>query len=273
MCTATAILDAPDDVADDLRAQGARVGCFHLDSNMQMLLGARRIARYLREQHIDLVHAHLPVAGVVARLAGRWAGVPVVYTEHCPIESYHPLVRRLGLLTWKWQERVIAISDDVADSIRMHAGDSVPVQMVWNRVNTVRLSPVHDDGCEVRSVIGIPAEVPVIGTVAVFRDTPQKRLDVWLQAAQKIREAVPEAHFLLVGDGSLRDRLQAQAGALGLSGAVHFAGRQSNVRPYLAAMDVFLMSSAYEGFGLAPVEAMAMEVAVVATDVEGCEKS
>ena len=44
----------PDDVADDLRAQGARVGCFHLDSNMQMLLGARRIARYLREQHIDL---------------------------------------------------------------------------------------------------------------------------------------------------------------------------------------------------------------------------
>ena len=143
------------------------------------------------------------------------------------------------------------------------------MQMVWNGVNTVRLSPVHDDGCEVRSVIGIPAEVPVIGTVAVFRDTPQKRLDVWLQAAQKIREAVPEAHFLLVGDGSLRDRLQAQAGALGLSGAVHFAGRQSNVRPYLAAMDVFLMSSAYEGFGLAPVEAMAMEVAVVATDVEG----
>lgn len=259
----------PDDVAADLRVQRARVHCFHIDGNLQMLIGARRIARYLQEQDIDIVHAHLPVAGVVARLAGRLAEVPVVYTEHCPIESYHPLVRGLGLLTWRWQERVVAISEDVADSIRANAGEAVPVQTVWNGVNTKRFSSDQEDGRAVRSALGIPSEAPVIGTVAVFRDTPQKRLDVWLEVAQKVRAEVPGAQFILVGDGSLRGRLEGQAEILGLGDVAHFVGRQSDVRPYLAAMDVFLMSSAYEGFGLAPVEAMAMEVAVVATDVEG----
>lgn len=257
----------PDDVVADLRAQGARVDCFHLDGNVGMLLGARRVARYLREHEVDLVHAHLPVAGVVARLAGKLAGVPVVYTEHAPVSSYHPIVRRLSNLTWQWQEWAIAISEDVADSIRAYAGKEVPVQTVWNGVNTTRFSPMHEARRTIRSSLGIPAGVPVIGTVAVFR--PEKRLDVWLEAAQKIRAEVPGAQFILVGDGSLRGRLEGQAEARGIADAVHFVGRQSDVRPYLAAMDVFLMSSAYEGFGLAPVEAMAMEVAVVATDVEG----
>src|SRR5690606_15988385 len=128
----------PDDVAADLRAQGARVDCFHLDSNLSTLLGARRVARHLREHQVDLVHAHLPVAGVVARLAGRLAAVPVVYTEHAPASSYHPLVRLLGRLTWRWQDRVVAISKDVSDSIRAHAGEVVPVRTVWNGVNTQR---------------------------------------------------------------------------------------------------------------------------------------
>ena len=105
--------------------------------------------------------------------------------------------------------------------------------------------------------------------MAVFRDTPQKRLDIWLESAGLIHNAVPRAQFLLVGDGPLRDKLEAQAIGLGLDGVAHFVGRQKDVRPYLASMDVFLISSAFEGFGIAPAEAMAMGVPVVATDVEG----
>lgn len=259
----------PGDVADDLRAQGARVDCFHLDGNLQMLLGARRVARYLREQNIDLVHAHLPMAGVVARLAGRLAGVPVVYTEHSPVERYHPLVRGLNLLTWTWQEEAIAISDDVAASMRRNARASVPIRTVLNGVNVSRFARSNVNGHSERGGLGIPEDVPVIGVVSVLRESAAKRFDVWLEAARLIREHLPEVRFLMVGDGPLREKVEQLARDKGLYDVMHFAGRQSDVRPYLAAMDVFLMSSAYEGFGIAPVEAMAMEVAVVATDVEG----
>jgi glycosyltransferase involved in cell wall biosynthesis len=112
----------PDDVAADLMALGARVETLHLDRGLTMLLGARRLARYLEAEGIDLVHAHLPLAGVVARIAGRLAKVPVVYTEHSPLHRYHPVSRRLSLLTWRWQDQVIAISDDVSASVLKHAG-------------------------------------------------------------------------------------------------------------------------------------------------------
>lgn len=259
----------PDDVVESLRAQGVRVDCFHLNGNLQMLLGARRVARYLREHGIDLVHAHLPMAGIVARLAGRMANVPVVYTEHGTPHQYHPALKRLHRLTWQWQEQVVAISDDVSESIHDHIGRRVPVETVWNGVNTSVFKPTHHQEYKVRDALGIPPDAPLVGTVAVFRDTPQKRLDVWLDAARLISDEIPGTHFLMVGDGLLRSKLEAQVAALGLVEVVHFAGRQVDVRPYLAAMDLFLMSSAYEGFGIAPVEAMAMEVAVVATNVEG----
>ena len=259
----------PDDVAEDLRRQGAQVHCFRLDGKLKMMLGARSIAEYLREENIELVHAHLPVAGVIARLVGRLASVPVVYTEHNLLEGYHPVTRRLNLLTWPWQAQVVAISDDVAASVARHAGRRVPVRTIWNGVNTARFAPECFSHQEARAQFGIPADSPLVGTVAVFRDTPQKRLDVWLEAAHAIHAAEPETHFLLVGDGPVRSELEARATEFGLANVVHFAGRQCDVRPFLAAMDIFLMSSAYEGFGIALVEAMAMEVAVVATNVEG----
>ena len=259
----------PADVANDLRAQGACVECFNLDNNVSILLGARRIARYIEEHDIKLVHAHLPLAGFVARLAGRLKRVPVVYTEHSPIERYHPIVRRLNVLSWRWQDQVFAISRDVEESIRRHCGGSVPVRTIWNGVNTDRFAPDIIERADARRRIGIPEDALVVGTVAVLRPSPAKRLDIWLDAARIVREREPRAEFVIVGDGSQREQLEARAKALGLADAVRFVGKQEDVRPYLAALDVFLMSSAYEGFGIALVEAMAMGVPVVATNVEG----
>lgn len=257
----------PDDMAEALRAQGARVDCFQLDGNLKMLLCARRVARHLREHDIDLVHAHLPMAGVVARMAGRMAGVPVVYTEHNVIESYHRYMRVLSRATWALQQRVVAISPDVEESIYRHMGRRVPVQIVFNGVNTDTFTPSSELGESARARLGIPPDVPVIGTVSVFRR--QKRLDIWLKAARRILEYEPQTKFIIVGYGNQAPAVRQLADDLGLSEAIEFVGLQRDVRPFLAAMDVFLMSSEWEGFGLAPVEAMAMKIPVVATDVQG----
>lgn len=256
-----------DALVSDLRALGAPVVCFGGRSNPAILLRARALARYLRREKIDLLHCHLPVAGIVGRLAGRMAGVPVVYTEHNKMERYHGLTRRLNVATWRWQAHAVAVSKSVADSIRAHVPKGVPLTTVDNGVDVDHFSPNAADGREVRERFGIPPDAPVVGTVAVFR--VQKRLDDWLAAAARVRAALPTAHFLLVGDGPLRGEVEGWIKAHNLNDCVHLAGLQTEVRPYVAAMDVHQMSSQFEGLPIALLEAMAMARPVVATAVGG----
>lgn len=257
-----------DALVEELRRVGATVTCFETRSNAAMLMTIFRVVRWLRREKADLVHAHLPLAGVVGRLAGRLAGVPVVYTEHNLQERYHPWTRRLNAWTWRLQDRVIAVSDEVAQSIDRHLGSRVPVDVVLNGIAVERFRPDPEARRRVRRELGIPPDVPVVvGTVAVFRS--QKRLDVWLRVAAELHSAGSPARFLLVGDGPLRRKLEATAEELGIAEVVTWTGLCSDVRPYLAAMDVYLMSSAFEGLPLALLEAMAMELPVAATAVGG----
>jgi glycosyltransferase involved in cell wall biosynthesis len=256
-----------DALAAPLRARGAEVVCFEAGSELALLLRALDVARFLRRWRPDVLHCHLPLAGVVGRLAGRLARVPVVYTEHNVMERYRPWTRRLNVATWRLQAHAIAVSREVADSIRRHAPASVPVTTIPNGIPVAAFAPDPPVGSRMRATLGIPDGVPVVGTVAVFRI--QKRLDLWLEAAARVARTDPTARFLLVGDGPLRAELEARAASLGLAGAVHFVGLQTDVRAYLAAMDVYLLSSDFEGLPLGLLEAMAAERPVVATAVGG----
>jgi len=253
------LLPAKDALVEPLRGLGSEVVCFPMRSALRLPATVLRLARYLRDSRTALVHAHLPISGVVARLAGRLAGVPVLYTEHNLHERYHPLTRRLNLWTWPLQERVVAVSGQVRESILRHAGDRVPVEVVRNGIPLDRFRPDPQ------------IDAIVVGTTAVFR--PQKRLGDWLRAARALvernRETGPGLRFLLVGDGPLRGSLERQAGELGLGDHVLWVGLRDDVRPDLAAMDVYLSSSDFEGLPLALLEAMALELPVVATAVGG----
>ncbi len=220
---------------------------------------------WLRDRGADLVHAHLPLAGVAARLAGRIAGTPVIYTEHNLQERYHPLTRRANLATWRLQKAAVAVSAEVAESIARHAPAGVPVRVVRNGIETG--PPDEAGGRAVRAALGVPPGVPLIGTVAVFRR--QKRLDHWLEAARRIADRRPDARFAIVGDGPLRPEVEASAARLGLSGRLAFPGLQEDVRPWLAALDLYLMTSEFEGLPLALLEAMAAGRAVAVTGVGG----
>ena len=256
-----------DALVPPLRAAGAEVTCFAARSAAGILLRVPAVARHLRRQRVDLVHAHLPLAGVAARLAGRLARVPVVYTEHNLLERYHPLTRAANLATWRLQRQVVAVSAEVAASIAGRTGGSVPVRVVANGVPVDRLRRDPEAAAALRRALGIPAEAPVVGQVAVFRR--QKRLDLWLDAAREIHRQVPESHFLLVGDGPLRAEVESWVAASGLGGAVHLVGLQSEIVPYLSAIDLLMISSDFEGLPLVLLEAMALERPVVSTAVGG----
>jgi L-malate glycosyltransferase len=256
-----------DAMVSSLRSQGADVICFDRRSSAGTVLAARTVAAHLRDTGVDLVHCHMPVAGIVGRIAGRLAGIPVVYSEHNLQERFHPVTRTLNLATWRWQQQVIAVSSDVAKSIESRVGLDVPVRVVLNGVDVDRFSPEAVDGSEVRTRLGIPPDAPVVGSVAVFRT--QKRLDHWIEAASHIRREIPSARFLLVGDGPLRGEVEEAVERAGLQDAFFLPGLQEEIRPYLAAMDVYLMSSQFEGLPVALLEAMAMELPPVCTTVGG----
>jgi glycosyltransferase involved in cell wall biosynthesis len=124
-------------------------------------------------------------------------------------------------------------------------------------------------GLDARRRFGIPAEAPVIGTVANLFE--RKGYEVMIEALPTIVKTSPAVHYLIVGSGdaAYEARLKAMAEALRLESRVHFAGFQQSVYPCLAAMDLYVHPALMEGFGIAVLEAMAMRKPVVATTTGG----
>jgi glycosyltransferase involved in cell wall biosynthesis len=254
----------------ELRAAGAGVTILPRHSSAAIVASAATLARHLRVVRADIVHAHLPVACVVARLACQLAGVPCVTTEHNVLERYHPATRALALSTWPLQRAVVACSAEVKASIERFVPPgrpAPPVVVVANGIAPARFVVGNDAARTIRASCGISDDAFVVGTVAVHR--AQKSLDRWLRVAAAVRASLPQARFVVVGDGPLRAALQQQAQALGLGDVVVFPGLQRDPAPWLAAMDVWLSTSTFEGLPLALLEAMAARRPVVATAVGG----
>jgi L-malate glycosyltransferase len=253
-----------------LRAAGAPVTVLKASSTWGVLARADALARHLAVSRPNVVHAHLPIASVVARLACRRAGVPCVSTEHNVLERYHPATRLLTLSTWALQDQVVACSDEVAASIARHVPASPHnplVTVVHNGVALERFVVGAEVRADVRARLGVGDDDALVGTVCVHRT--QKALERWLRVAQAVWRRRPSTRFVLVGDGPERERLETLARELGLQGVVRFVGLQADPVPWLAAMDIWLSTSDFEGLPLALLEAMAAERAVVATAVGG----
>lgn len=254
-------------LVSDLQQQGGEVTCFNSNHVANMILSIPKVSSFLKKWKADLIHCHLPMAGVVGRFAGRISAIPVVYTEHNVMERYHSWTRRANLLSWKWQDWVVAVSHEVSASIQSHAGKSIPVSVVQNGVPVNSFIFSAEKRQQIRQELGIDQDAPVVGTVAVFRT--QKDLFSWLKAAEVIRKNHRDAQFLLVGDGLLLNEVKAESVRLGLTDVARFVGLKEDVRPYLSAMDVYLNSSVFEGLPISLLEAMSIQLPIVATSVGG----
>lgn len=277
-----------DALVPRLEAAGAEVEIVAAKSSAGILASVDRLAAVIRRRRPDVVHAHLPISGVVARVACALTGTPCVYTEHNLLERYHPATLALALSTWTLQRAVIACSGEVKASIERNAFFSASMAagarrrgprlvVVQNGISAERFAPPDDDDDDARAEVdackaglGFDPDAVVVGTIAVQRT--QKALDRWLAIAAVVHRHRPQTRFVLVGDGPLRPALEAQARGLGLDGVVVFAGLQREPRPFLWAMDIFLSTSIFEGLPLALLEAMAAGRAVVATAVGGVKE-
>lgn len=287
-------------IVSELERAGIRVQLIP-SGNLGLFFQVNKVREFIRTYEIDIIHAHLPWAGILGRSVGNTLKIPIVYTEHNTWERYNDLSYWGNRISFKKQDVAIAVSNEVALSMRLNSiwdpykrGERMKLKVIQNGVNTEVFVRIKNQGpiaigagydlntiieerkasdgqyqiiADTKSSLAIPAAAPVVGIVAVFRS--QKRLWLWVEVALKILERCPETHFMLVGDGEWRRRIEAQIRKSGKGSHFHLVGVQKNVIPYLSLMDIYLSTSEFEGLPIAMLEAMSCEVPVVATSAGG----
>lgn len=225
-----------------------------------------------RQREAKILHVHGYAAADFGRLAARRVGAALVLHEHFAdpkMPAYQGWADRLlAPLT----DRAIAVSGSTRDFlIRERHVPAKKVHLIWNGAPLEEFAPVAPEKAQaLRAQLGIPPDALVVGTVGRLNE--QKGHRYLVQAAAQVLARLPSARFLVVGDGDLLGELRQLAAALGIADRVVFAGHRADVPAVLGALDVFCISSVYEGTPLALFEAMAARKAIVSTAVDGCRE-
>lgn len=236
----------------------------------------RALLRLFRERRFSVVHTHASKAGIVGRVAARRADVPfVVHTVHG--QAFHAyqsaLANRLYIAAERWAarhcDRIYAVAQAMIEQcVAAGVAPREKYQVVYSGMDLdCYVNATRDDALRVE--LGIPADALVVGKIArLFELKGHQDL---LAAAPKVLAAVPNAYFLLVGDGILRDALAAQALALGIRDRVIFAGLvpPRDICRYTAQMDVLVHLSLREGLPRAVVQGLATGIPAVAYPLDG----
>ena len=230
------------------------------------------LVRVGRERGARILHVHGYAAADFGRLAARRLGAALVLHEHFAdprMPAYQGLADRLLA---PFTDRAIAVSASTRDFlVRERHLPADRVRLIWNGAPLDEFAPVASDVARAaRRSLGIPEDALVAGTIG--RLSEQKGHRYLIEAAPALLAARPRAHLLIVGDGDRMEALKAQAAALGVTSRITFAGHRDDVRALLGAIDVFCISSTYEGTPLALFEAMAAGKAIVSTAVDGCRE-
>lgn len=258
------ILPWKDQLAPAISAAGVDVSCVGGRRGLDPWT-PRRLRKLISSSQIDVVHAHLPSAGIVARL---FAGVPVVYTEHNLSDSYRQPTRSVNRLTYRRNRAVIAVSEAVADSLEPFPGPE-PIVIP----NGITVEPQPDAAASVREELGVDENTRLVVHVGNIR--PHKGHSNLIQATTLLAENVPEALVVSIGaekhEGDLA-RVTAEAERAAISSHLRFLGRRDDARRFLAGADVVVNPSDVEGLPVVLLEALSYGRPVVATDVGGVSK-
>ncbi len=222
------------------------------------------LSRLIRRLSVDIVHTHSSADSWAAGLAARISGRCLVRTRHISA----PMGRRRAKPVYRLPQAIVATSADIRDALVRLGIPEGRIHVLPSGVDLGRFHPVADPQ-PARARLGLSGG-PVVTMVAMLRE--EKRADVFLAAAARLRGEWPGAQFLLAGGGSQAqmDALRRQAAALGMAGSTHLLGERQDVPEIIAASDVCVLPSAgNEGTPQAVIQYLAMARPVVATAVGG----
>lgn len=258
--------DSPE-VAEELARLGdAGVRFVGLERRGRRPWAWGKLLKLLRREKVDVLHAHKFGSNVWGTVIGRAAGVPaIVAHEHTWSFEGEPLRRFLDReLIGRGADAFLAVSR--ADRQRMIELEGIPADKVLFVPNGIRATATPT-GRDFRGELGIEPGTPVVGTVCVLR--PQKALEVLVEAAATLAERFPALRVLVAGEGDERERLEGMISSRGLGSTVTLLGHVADVPDLLAALDVAVCCSDFEGSPLSVMEYMEAGRPVVATRVGG----
>lgn len=252
-------------LGEKIEGLGIPITCLGLRSGKD-LLGIAKLYSYLRQSNHDIIHSHSPNLAFNCIL---WkASALKIFTEHGG-----------GLMGGGWKDRLIykifesnycrfiAISNEMANVMKVaNSKITDKMRVVHNGLDLRKIDAIVPDNNDKlpETVIHSNYRVGIIG-----RLVPQKGISTFLEAAAILSKLRKDIVFLIIGDGPLREELQAKAKRLGIESRVYFLGYRVDAKQILKLFDVFLFTSEWEPFGLVIIEAMAAGVPVVALNLKG----
>jgi glycosyltransferase involved in cell wall biosynthesis len=234
-----------------------------------------RLASLFKKVGAELVHTHSSKAGVIGRLAARRAGVPaIVHTVHGwsfnatqPValqRFYAAIERRLARFT----DRLVVVSSlNREKGLSLGIGDPARYQVIHSGIDIADYGQPVNPREQVRAELGYGEEEFVVGAVACLKHQ-KAPLDFVKTAVIAIRRE-PRLRFFIAGDGPMRQSVEKAIQDAGLEEKIHLLGWRHDVVDLFHAMDVFLLTSLFEGLPRAVLQSMAAGTPVVATAVDG----
>lgn len=257
-CDFVALLgdEASEETGRRLEQVGARVRTV---PGLRRRPGPRVIPRLLRaidSVNPSVVQVNLSDQGdnIAALLAAGRSGRPSVATLNLVLPQRARWREEISRIVLRRVDKVIAVSDSVDRYLQRRKIGSAVVKYGL---------PPPEPAAEARALLGVDTSDFVVGGIGRLHE--QKGWDVFCRAAELLRETIPQARFLVIGDGPERDALTA----LPECGAVHFLGRRSSAAALMVGFDIMVIPSRYEGLGLTAVEALFLGVPVIASNVAG----
>ena len=238
-------------------------------------LAFMRLTRFMRRGKYTIVHTHSSKAGIIGRWAAKLAGVPIIiHTVHGwgQTDHQHSLVRNFYIWLEKFTlpitDRLIVVTpQDIDKGLQDGIGTEDDYVLIRSGIELERFGHPKVSPAEMRHALGIPLDVSVVGSVT--RLSPQKAPLDFVQMAAEVAQTYPDVHFVMVGDGPLREDVETQIALHGLTAQFHLTGLRRDVPELLAIFDIFVLSSLWEGLPRVLPQAMATGLPIVATEIDG----
>jgi glycosyltransferase involved in cell wall biosynthesis len=262
--------------------QGIEVSEYPLESLYELNAFRQqwRFAKALRRDRTQILHSYNFYANMFSLPAAKLAGVPCIVASIRDMGIYlSPMKLQAQKLVCRLADRIVVNAGAIRDWLVEQGYPAEKIVVIRNGVDTSRFV-ARNDGAALRRELDIPMGVPLV--VMLARLNPTKGIDCFFEAAAKIHERHPDAHFLVVGecyirnaegeivvDSVYRRELQGRVTSLGLADWVHFTGLRKDVPQVLAAATVSVLPSLSEGISNTLLESMAAGAPVVATRVGG----
>lgn len=260
-------------LADEIRRSGIDV-CVIPECKHNFFQILSRAAQFLKHKNVHVLHSHRYKENLLAALLARCCRVPVhVSSRHGAPEPFtgwrgykQGAIETLDRAVARYAtDRIVSVSEE----LRRYLTNRLPtgkVVTIYNGIDEEKVFSRFTAG-EAKEQLGIPADCAVVGTAG--RLDPIKRLDIFLNAAKQIGNALRNTRFVIAGDGTEASRLRVLTSSLGLSERVLFLGHRDDIYDVIRSMDIFVFCSDHEGLPMALLETLYLGVPVVARPVGG----